>query len=113
MVPKRLRNARKSMGYTQEQLSELIGIDGLNSSSRLSSYEVGRAEPPFNLVVKIAQVLDYPECYFYTLDDQLAQTILDIHRNKSNAVTDHYIRVLAHVKKSVHDLNLYLKKTTK
>jgi transcriptional regulator with XRE-family HTH domain len=64
MIPKRLKDARISNGYTQEQLAELVGIQGANSSSRLSSYEVGRTEPPFSLVVKIANLLDYPEYYF-------------------------------------------------
>lgn len=84
MIPKRLKNARKSKGLTQEKLSELIGIDGTNTRSRLSSYEVGRTEPPFSIVVKIAQVLDYPEYYFYTLDDDLAKNLLEMHRKRMN-----------------------------
>nr|WP_079450635.1 helix-turn-helix transcriptional regulator [Serratia marcescens] len=84
MIPKRLKDARISNGYTQEQLAELVGIQGANSSSRLSSYEVGRTEPPFSLVVKIANLLDYPEYYFYTIDDDLASDLLEMHRNRTN-----------------------------
>ncbi|HHX9043135.1 TPA: helix-turn-helix domain-containing protein [Yersinia enterocolitica] len=84
MVPKRLREAREAAGMSQEKLSQLIDIDGKNSRSRLSSYEVGRTEPPFSLVVKIARLLDYPEYYFYTVDDDMAKNMLEVHRNRVN-----------------------------
>ncbi|MBP2845809.1 helix-turn-helix transcriptional regulator [Dickeya oryzae] len=85
MVPKRLKEAREAAGMTQELLSQAINVGGINSRSRLSSYEVGRTEPPFSLVMKIAKVLDYPEGYFYTIDDAFAATMLEAHRNRENA----------------------------
>lgn len=89
MVPKRLREAREAAGISQEKLSQLIDIDGKNSRSRLSSYEVGRTEPPFSLVVKIARLLDYPEYYFYTVDDDMAKNMLEVHRNRVNPEENH------------------------
>lgn len=85
MVPKRLKEAREAAGLTQEHLSQMIGVEGINSRSRLSSYEVGRTEPPFSLVVKIARVLDCPEGYFYTIDDAFAATMLEAHRNREDS----------------------------
>ena len=84
MVPKRLKEARELVGLSQSELAELIGIDGVSTRSRLSNYEVGRFSPPFSIVVKIAQILDYPEYYFYTLDDDLAKNLLEMHRKRMN-----------------------------
>lgn len=81
MVPKRLKEARKAVGISQEKLSELIGIEGVSTRSRLSSYEIGRTEPPFSLVQKIADVLGYPEYYFYTVNDITAKILLEMHQN--------------------------------
>ena len=99
MIPKRLKDARLSTGYTQEQLAELVGIQGANSSSRLSSYEVGRTEPPFSLVVKIANTLNYPEYYFYTIDDDLALDLLEMHRNRTNPKTNKFYNSLLEERK--------------
>lgn len=84
MVPKRLKEARERAGLTQDQLAQQIDIEGANTSSRLSNYEVGRSEPPFALIVKIAKVLNCPEYYFYILDDEVAQNVLIAHRNKTS-----------------------------
>ncbi|MEY0665290.1 helix-turn-helix domain-containing protein [Providencia rettgeri] len=102
MVPKRLKEARNVAGLSQEKLLELLGIEGVNTRSRLSSYEVGRTEPPFNFIKKIAKVLDYPAEYFYAEDDDFALTILELYKNRMNLNTNpHYNAVIA------------LKKTTK
>lgn len=99
MVPKRLKEAREAVGISQEKLSQLIGVEGINTRSRLSSYEVGRTEPPFNLIVKIAKVLDYPESYFYTIDDDFADNILQFHRNRMSPETNPYYSTLAEAQK--------------
>nr|WP_159466127.1 helix-turn-helix transcriptional regulator [Scandinavium goeteborgense] len=81
MVPRRLKVAREAAGLSQEKLAELIGIDGTNSRSRLSNYEVGRFSPPFDVVVRIAKALNYPEYYFYVLDDDIAEMLLKHHQS--------------------------------
>ncbi|EKT61715.1 helix-turn-helix domain-containing protein [Providencia alcalifaciens] len=102
MVPKRLKEARKAAGLSQGKLLELLEIEGINNSSRLSSYEVGRNEPSFEVIKKIAKVLDYPAEYFYAEDDDFALTILELYKNRMNLNTNpHYNAVIA------------LKKTTK
>ncbi|UJT80848.1 MULTISPECIES: helix-turn-helix transcriptional regulator [Edwardsiella] len=86
MVPKRLREAREASGLSQGKLAELIGLEGVSLNSRLSNYEVGRFTPSFDFVVRVAKVLDYPECYFYTIDDDFAELLLQYHRTKNSAM---------------------------
>lgn len=110
MVPKRLKEARISEGLTQEALAELAGIEGVKPRTRMSNYEVGRFTPSFDVVVRIAEALDYPECYFYTLDDGLAKMILDIHRNRLNPKINSYYSTMLEIKKMTSQLNDFVKK---
>lgn len=82
-MPKRLKEAREAAGLSQEKLSELVGIEGSSTRSRMSNYEVGRFAPSFEFVCRVAEVLGYPEYYFYVLDDVVAQVLLDAHRHKN------------------------------
>lgn len=84
MVPKRLKAAREAAGLSQGKLAELIGIEGVSLNSRLSNYESGRFTPSFDVIVRIAKALDYPESYFYTIDDDVAEAILKYHRDKNS-----------------------------
>jgi len=110
MVPKRLKEARQQSKISQEKLAEMIGLDGMNIRSRLSNYEVGRFTPSFELIVKIAKALDYPESYFYTLDDHMAETILLIHRNRLDPTQNPYRQTYIEMKKLVSQLNDIIKK---
>ncbi|EAO9321721.1 helix-turn-helix transcriptional regulator [Salmonella enterica] len=105
MVPKRLKEAREKAGISQEKLSQLIDIEGLNTRSRLSSYEVGRTEPPFRLIKRIAKVLDYPENYFYTVDDDFAKAVLSFHRNRLSPAENPYYDVVIEAKKQAEQLD--------
>lgn len=96
MVPKRLRKVRNDAGLSQEKLAELLEIEGINIRARISNYELGRAEPPFNLVKKIAKIFDLPTEYFYAEDDDFALTILELYRNRMNLNKNpHYNAVIA------------------
>ncbi|ECY7871611.1 helix-turn-helix transcriptional regulator [Salmonella enterica subsp. enterica serovar Wilhelmsburg] len=109
MVPERLRTAREKAGLSQEQLAHLVDIDTVNSRSRISNYESGRNTPPFDFVLKVARVLDYPEGYFYTVDNDFAELMLRIHRNKSNS-TNPYYNTLIEARELVAGLEECLKK---
>jgi transcriptional regulator with XRE-family HTH domain len=74
MVGKRLKQARKLAGLTQEELAERVHMD--STASRISHYENETHNPPFQLVCKFADVLNVPECWFYCRDDQMAEYIL-------------------------------------
>ncbi len=84
MVPKRLKEARESSGLTQAELSSIVGVEGKNPSSLISSYEVGRSQPPYNLVVRIAKALRYPVPYFYTEEDDVAFLIVKLYQNRND-----------------------------
>ncbi|EPR9285173.1 helix-turn-helix domain-containing protein [Escherichia coli] len=76
MVPKRLKEAREAAGLSQEKLAQLTDIESVSSRSRISNYESGRFTPSFDFIVRVAHVLDYPEGYFYTHDDDFAAFLL-------------------------------------
>lgn len=58
----RLRAARLSLGYTQEQMAYALGIN----LARYSKYEIGRSEPPFEILCRIADVADADLNYLIT-----------------------------------------------
>lgn len=79
MIPKRLKEARLRAKLTQERLGVLAGIEEATAYSRLSHYENGTHKPTFDLVCEFARVLNVPECYFYTVDDNFAEAVLDLY----------------------------------
>ncbi|WP_145509122.1 helix-turn-helix domain-containing protein [Yersinia alsatica] len=81
MIPKRLKEARLRAKLTQEKLGVLSGIEEATAYSRLSHYESGTHKPTFELVCEFARVLNVPECYFYTIDDDFAEAVLKLYSN--------------------------------
>lgn len=73
---RRLREARRQAGIPQDQLGVEIGLDEGTASARISRYETGVHEPPFNIAEKLAQALRVPAAYFYCVDDELANLVL-------------------------------------
>lgn len=72
---KRLREARLRVGIAQDRLGVEIGLDEGTASARISRYETGVHEPPFDIARKIASVLQIPIAYFYCDDDELSAVI--------------------------------------
>jgi transcriptional regulator with XRE-family HTH domain len=58
----RIRTARKSVGLSQEDLGQILGV----SDKTISAYEVGRAVPPLPKLLKLAEVTRRPVSYFST-----------------------------------------------
>ena len=52
--PNRLKEKRKSKGYTQEQISKLLDI----SQSAYAKWENGRTEPTLESIIKLTKILD-------------------------------------------------------
>jgi transcriptional regulator with XRE-family HTH domain len=77
---KRLKEARKYAGLSQEKLGVLAGIDEMSSSARMNQYERGKHEPDFSMVERIAKALNVPESYFYAKDDEAAWLLVVFHR---------------------------------
>lgn len=82
MIGKRLKIGRVNAGLTQAELGVRAGLDEESASSRISSYEKGIHAPDFKIACKLAAVLDIPEAYFYSVEDELAELILQYHRFK-------------------------------
>ncbi len=61
LLGKRIKEIRKSFGYTQEQLSELIEIE----TSSLSGIESGRFFPSLHVLDKMCTVLNIPMIEFF------------------------------------------------
>ncbi|CCG85793.1 helix-turn-helix domain-containing protein [Erwinia piriflorinigrans] len=87
MLPHRLKEARLKKGLSQQKLGVLAGIDEATASARMNQYERGIHVPDFELVCRLAAVLDVPSCYLYAVEDDLAEQILLWHeqRNKSKS----------------------------
>jgi|SRR6185312_63647 len=69
-IDKNLKTLRKFRNMSQEALADALGIQ----RSRLASYEEGRAEPPYDLLIKIGD-------YFHVALDALIRA--DLSKTKS------------------------------
>lgn len=76
MLPHRLREARLRAGLSQQRLGILAGIDEATASARMNQYERGIHTPDFALACRLAEVLNIPACYFYAVEDNLAEVIV-------------------------------------
>jgi len=76
MLPHRLKEARLRAGLSQQKLGILAGIDEATASARMNQYERGIHTPDFALACRLAEVLEVPACYFYTVEDDLAEVVV-------------------------------------
>jgi transcriptional regulator with XRE-family HTH domain len=79
---RRLYEVRMSLGWSQEKLGVLLGLDEGVASVRISRYESGIHQPPFKTAQKIAKLLGYPLPYFFCEDEELANIIKNHKKNK-------------------------------
>ena len=61
VIPRRIRQARISRGYTMSELAELIDI----SKQAISQFELGKNDPGKATLFAISRVLNYPISFFY------------------------------------------------
>lgn len=64
LLGKRIKQIRKSLGFTQEKLSELIDIE----TSSLSGIESGRFFPSLHVLNKMSEVLDIELIEFFRFE---------------------------------------------
>ncbi len=64
IIGQRLRQARQSVGYTPEEVSQKLGI----SKDELFLFESGRKSPPLSLLRKFAKLYGVFDSYFYGID---------------------------------------------
>ena len=63
----KIRELRKARGLTQKELGERAGI----AEPTIRRYELGKLNPKFETVQKIAKALNVPEAFFYPIDEQI------------------------------------------
>ncbi|MGM9484216.1 helix-turn-helix domain-containing protein [Roseateles sp. NT4] len=80
VVGRRMRARREALGWSQEKVGVLIGIDESSSRARISRYELGVHEPPVSTARLIADVLGVSLPYLYCEDDDVAQLLEALHR---------------------------------
>ncbi len=97
-ITKRLKEARLATGISQKQLGIAAGIDEFVASARMNQYETGKHTPGFEMLEKIADVLNVPTAYFYTKDDTLAQLIAIYGKLNANEQKSIFKRVKQLVK---------------
>jgi len=73
---RRLRAARREANIPQDKLGIQIGLDEHTASARISRYESGVHEPPFEIATKLAKALSVPAAYFYCEDEELAKFVV-------------------------------------
>ena len=64
-----IRNARKSLGLTQRQLSQLLGV----SNTSVSNWEKGLSRPDADLIQKLCQALHLQPNDFYGTNEAPAE----------------------------------------
>lgn len=72
---RRLREARKTLGLSQQAIGEMAGIDPGGAGVRVNRYEQGVYEPSVQTAIHLARALGVPLAYIYAEDDQLAWMI--------------------------------------
>lgn len=75
----RLRAARERAGLAQDRLGVLIGLDEGCSSARISRYETGVHEPPYEVAKNLAAALNVSVAYFYCPQNELAEILIETH----------------------------------
>ena len=78
---RRLREARKSYGFSQAQLGIAARLDQSVASSRVSRYETGEHEVKLRLQKLFAKALELPLKYFYIEDDEEARLVAEASRS--------------------------------
>lgn len=81
---RRLKEARKAAGFSQESLGIEAGIEPASASARMNQYEKGVHEPGEQTVQQIAAVLGLPLAYFYCEEDDMAHLLRCFHCLKKN-----------------------------
>ena len=80
VVGRRMRARREELGWSQEKVGVLIGIDESSSRARISRYELGAHEPPVKTARLIADALNVPLAYLYCEDEDIATLLLKLRQ---------------------------------
>ena len=70
-IAKKIKILRKTRGYTQQQLADLLGVQ----RATISNYEIGRRSPHIKELARLAEILGVNLEYFGVSNDDLADLI--------------------------------------
>lgn len=84
VVGRRMRSRREELGWSQEKVGVLIGIDESSSRARISRYEVGTHEPPVETARLIANALGVPLAYLYCDEEDVAMLLKELAAQSVN-----------------------------
>lgn len=101
----RIQKYRKESGLTQRQLSELIG----KTFSSVQKYELGLAEPPLNVLQKIADALGVPVSSL--LYDGTIHLNLDNVKNPEDMTPEELKEYMSNMPKAFEELKKAMSKT--
>ena len=76
VVGRRMRSRREELGWSQEKVGVLIGIDESSARARISRYELGTHEAPVKTAQQIADALGVPLAYLYCEEDDVAKALM-------------------------------------
>ena len=95
-VGKKIQKIRKSKGYTQEKLAELIGIE----PPSLSYIETGKFSPSMETLQKLSAVLGVELWEFYYVENRTKKEMMaEIVNAMQN--NDRLVKILYNLTKSV------------
>lgn len=80
IVGRRLRERREALGLAQEKVGVAIGLDESSARARISRYELGVHEPPYDTVKLLAGALRVPVPYMYCEDDVVASLLAALEK---------------------------------
>ncbi|HAU98713.1 MAG: hypothetical protein UX04_C0002G0306 [Microgenomates group bacterium GW2011_GWF2_45_18] len=72
-IGEKIKEARMRLRISQQQLAHAIGV----SDKTISAYEVGRIDPPIDVLKKISLTTQHPITYFLGLDQSSIEAKLD------------------------------------
>lgn len=101
IVGRRLRERREALGLAQEKVGVAIGLDESSARARISRYELGVHEPPYETVKLLAAALNVSPPFLYCEDDELAMLLLALQSVSSTDRGLHIKALLRELAKSV------------
>ncbi len=81
VVPKRIKQARISRGFSKVELADLIGV----TRQAVSQYESGKIEPSWGVLNEMSRILKYPVDFFRKSVSEEAQASVVFFRSKKTA----------------------------
>ena len=97
VLGRRLRARREALGWSQEKLGVLIGLDESSSRARISRYELGVHEPHVVTAQLLAKALRVPLAFLYCDDDDVAlllAALFDQPRSRRREIVGTLLRTL-------------------